>query len=119
MSLRPLPQPRKSHVKAGPAKDRLRRLHVVAANEYRRGPSGGTEKLVGASGTALSPLTPTGMARVNHESWTAESLSGPLPAGAPVHVVRVDGLRLLVWSEAGAVPGDEALSRTTKQKEEP
>ena len=79
----------------------------------------GTETLVGASGTTVSPLTPSGIARVNNETWTAESLSGPLPSGAPVHVVRVDGLRLLVWSEAGAVPGYEALGSTNKEKEEP
>jgi len=95
---------------------------VVPAIAYRHaapaaGP--GTEKLVGASGTALSPLAPSGIARVNNETWTAESLSGPLPAGAPVHVVRVDGLRLMVWSEAGAVPGHEALGLTNQEKEEP
>ena len=46
---------------------------------------------LGASGVTLSPLAPTGVARVNNESWTAESLSGPLPAGAPVHVARWRG----------------------------
>lgn len=92
---------------------------VVPAITYRhlRGPSRGTEQLVGAGGTTVSPLTPSGIARVNNETWTAESLSGPLPAGAPVHVVKVDGLRLLVWSEAGAVPGDEALVLTKQEKE--
>ena len=34
----------------------------------------------------------------------AESVSGPLPAGAPVHVLGVRGVRLEVWSEAGSVP---------------
>ena len=89
------------------------------AYRHARGAGPGTEQLVGASGTTLSPLTPSGIARVNNETWTAESLSGPLPSGAPVHVVRVDGLRLLVWSEAGAVPGHEALGSTNKEKEEP
>ena len=65
--------------------------------------------LVGSSGTVVSPLAPLGIVRVQGETWTAESISGPLPAGAPVHVVRVDGLRLLVWSEHGAVPGAEGL----------
>ncbi len=95
---------------------------VLPAIAYRRATLAvrlGTEKLVGASGTTLSPLTPRGIARVNNETWTAQSLSGPLPSGAPVHVVRVDGLRLLVWSEAGAVPGHEALGSTNKEKEEP
>jgi membrane-bound ClpP family serine protease len=99
----------------------LAAVFVLPALAFRhaRGPGGGTEQLVGASGTTLSALTPRGIARVNNETWTAESLSGPLPSGAPVHVVRVDGLRLLVWSEAGTVPGHEALGSTNKEKEEP
>jgi membrane-bound ClpP family serine protease len=94
---------------------------VLPALAYRHapGPGPGPGTLVGASGTTLSPLTPRGAARVNNETWTAQSLSGPLPCGAPVHVVRADGLRLLVWSEAGAVPGPEALGPTNKEKEEP
>jgi membrane-bound ClpP family serine protease len=69
----------------------------------------GADALPAAEGTAVTALSPTGVVRVAGESWTAESLSGPLPAGVPVHVVRVDGLRLQVWSEAGTVPGPEAL----------
>jgi membrane-bound ClpP family serine protease len=65
--------------------------------------------LSGADGNALTPLSPTGMVRVAGETWSAESVSGPLPAGAPVHVVRVRGLCLLVWSELGTVPGADAL----------
>lgn len=84
---------------------------VAPAVAFRRapGPPAGPKSLVGATGKALSALTPTGVCRVNNETWTAESLSGPLPAGAPVHVARVEGLRLLVWSEAGTVLGPEAL----------
>ncbi|HLY83929.1 MAG TPA: NfeD family protein [Acidimicrobiales bacterium] len=65
--------------------------------------------VAGADGIALTPLSPTGVVRVASEMWSAESVSGPLPEGAPVHVVRVRGLRLLVWSELGAVPGADAL----------
>jgi membrane-bound ClpP family serine protease len=68
-----------------------------------------TPPLAGAEGSALTALSPTGVVRVAGETWTAESVSGPLPVGAPVHVVSVRGLRLLVWSEAGSVPGAEAL----------
>jgi membrane-bound ClpP family serine protease len=63
----------------------------------------------GASGTAVTALDPVGVVRVASETWTATSVSGPLPAGAPVHVVRVDGVRLEVWSEAGTVPGHPVL----------
>jgi membrane-bound ClpP family serine protease len=93
---------------------------VIPAIAYRHAPvtAGAAKPLVGADGTTLSPLAPTGIARVNNETWTAESLSGPLPAGAPIHVVRVEGVRLLVWSEAGSVPGQDALGFTNQEKEE-
>lgn len=65
----------------------------------------------GGSGTAVTPLTPVGVVRVAGETWTGRSLSGSLPAGAPVHVVRVDGVRLDVWSEAGTVPDQWTLDR--------
>jgi membrane-bound ClpP family serine protease len=65
--------------------------------------------VAGTVGSALTALSPTGVVRVAGETWTAESLSGPLPAGAPVHVVKVRGLRLMVWSEVGTVPTAESL----------
>src|SRR5579875_1309395 len=93
---------------------------VVPAIAYRHhpGPGAGAEGLVGATGVALGPLSPVGVVNVKNETWSAQSLSGPLPAGAPVHVVKVEGLRLLVWSEAGTVLGPEALGEATKEKEE-
>jgi membrane-bound serine protease (ClpP class) len=63
----------------------------------------------GAEGTAVTPLSPMGVVQVAGEMWTAESVSGALDAGSPIHVVRVRGLRLLVWSEMGTVPGADAL----------
>jgi membrane-bound ClpP family serine protease len=74
--------------------------------------------LVGATGVALSPLGPRGIVKVSNETWSAESLSGPLPAGATVHVAKVEGVRLFVWSEAGSVLGLEAVDPTHKTKEE-
>ncbi|MGH9105536.1 MAG: NfeD family protein [Acidimicrobiales bacterium] len=93
---------------------------VLPAIAYRHaaGAAVGSTALVGAPGVALSALSPSGIARVNNETWTAESLSGPLPAGAPVHVAKVQGVRLLVWSEAGNVPGPEALGQIRQPKEE-
>jgi len=98
----------------------LAAILIVPAITYRRsaGPALGTAALIGASGITVSPLSPSGIARVNNETWTAESLSGPLPAGAPVHVARVEGLRLIVWSEAGKVLGPEALGSTQQSKED-
>ena len=93
---------------------------VAPAIAYRHvlGPPRGPEALVGAQGVALGRLEPTGVVNVKNETWTAESLSGPLPAGATVHVVKVEGLRLLVWSEAGTIPGPDVLGQTTQEREE-
>jgi len=84
---------------------------VLPAIAYRRTafPPQGTAALPGSTGVAVTALAPTGIARVNNETWGAKSVSGPLPAGAPVHVIRTEGVRLLVWSEAGSIPGPDAL----------
>ncbi|HZU71698.1 MAG TPA: NfeD family protein [Acidimicrobiales bacterium] len=63
------------------------------------------DPLKGAEGVALSDLRPAGTVRVGGETWSAESLSGDLPAGATVHVASRQGLRLRVWSDAGLVGG--------------
>jgi membrane-bound ClpP family serine protease len=65
--------------------------------------------LAGMSGVAVTPLQPSGVVQVASETWTAVSLSGPLPVGAPVHVVRREGVRLEVWSEVGTVPNERDL----------
>jgi membrane-bound ClpP family serine protease len=95
-------------------------LLIVPAIAYRKaaGPAVGNIPLAGANGIAIGALSPGGIVKVNNETWTAESLSGPLPAGAPVHVARVEGLRLLVWSETGTVLGPEDLDFSNQQKEE-
>jgi membrane-bound ClpP family serine protease len=80
---------------------------IASRGTLNASPLGST--LVGAEGVALGPLAPTGIARIKGETWTVESLSGPLPDGAPVHVARVEGLRLMVWSEQGVVLGPEEL----------
>ncbi|MGH9103515.1 MAG: NfeD family protein [Acidimicrobiales bacterium] len=65
-------------------------------------------RLWGADGVAVTELRPLGTVRVRGETWTAESLSGAVPAGAPVHVVEVEGLRLRVWSDSGSTTGPVA-----------
>ena len=59
----------------------------------------GAARLFGADGVAVTELTPEGTVRVRGETWTAESVSGRVPVGAPIHVMEVDGLRLRVWSD--------------------
>jgi len=72
---------------------------AVALPALRRRPPVGPGRLWGADGVAVTDLTPVGTVKVRGETWTAESMCGRLPAGAPIEVMEVDGLRLRVWSE--------------------
>jgi hypothetical protein len=60
---------------------------------------------VGAEGIATGDLSPEGIVRVNGENWTAVALNGSAPAGSPVHVMRVAGVRLEVWCDEPVEPG--------------
>jgi membrane-bound ClpP family serine protease len=69
----------------------------------------------GATGVAVTDLTPIGIVQVGGETWSAESVSGPLPAGAPVHALKPRGVRLEVWSEAGTVADANTLDTKENQ----
>ena len=80
---------------------------IVASTALRQRLRGGLAllpSLRGADGVAVTELRPMGVVRVGGETWSAESVSGPLPAGAPVHVLTARGVRLEVWSEVGTIP---------------
>ncbi|MHB8295651.1 MAG: NfeD family protein [Acidimicrobiales bacterium] len=59
----------------------------------------GAASLEGAEGVAVTDLVPAGMVRVAGETWSAESVRGTVRAGAPVQVIKVDGVHLAVWPE--------------------
>ncbi len=68
----------------------------------------GLEGLVGATGFAMTALDPAGTVRVRNETWSAESLSGPIAAGGAVEVASVrGGVKLFVRSAPGAEPGSK------------
>ena len=58
----------------------------------------GRESLVGKTGLSATVLDPRGEAQVAGERWTAIAAEGeaPIPTGARVEVVRVDGVKLIV-----------------------
>jgi len=58
----------------------------------------GPQALIGRMGEARTDLKPTGSVQVAGELWSAEIEPGetPVPAGSPVQVLAVRGLRLLV-----------------------
>ena len=85
---------------------------TVAGTALRQGggPVGWSAPVLrGVEGVAVTALDPVGVVQLAGETWTAESVSGPLLAGAPVHVISTQGLRLVVWSEHGTVPGPSVL----------
>jgi membrane-bound ClpP family serine protease len=59
---------------------------------------------VGAEGIAVGDLAPEGIVRVNGENWSAVALNGAAPAGSPVQVLRVAGVRLEVWCDEPLTP---------------
>jgi membrane-bound serine protease (ClpP class) len=60
-----------------------------------RRPQLGAEALVGEAGVAAGPLTPEGQIKLKGEIWRAVA-ERPVPDGAPVRVVAVEGLTLRV-----------------------
>ncbi len=87
----------------------------AALRQRLRGALVGLPELRGTTGVAVTPLEPAGIVRVGGENWSAKSVSGPLQAGAPVHVLGVRGVRLDVWSELGTVP-DHTMLATEEDK---
>jgi membrane-bound serine protease (ClpP class) len=75
----------------------------------RRRVQTGREALIGAVGIARSALAPQGTVFVLGELWKAESAGGAIPAGQPVRVTGIDGLRLNVRAARDA-PAKEGLA---------
>jgi membrane-bound serine protease (ClpP class) len=73
-------------------------IFVVRAIVAVRGtpPSAGQEALIGEEGVAVWGLSPEGLVRARKETWPARSVGPPIAQGAPVRVVRVEGIRLIV-----------------------
>ena len=71
---------------------------MIALRAQRAPARMGQESLLGKRGVAREAIDPHGSVQLGGELWTAELLEGeaPIPAGAHVEVVKVDGLRLVV-----------------------
>lgn len=77
-------------------------LVVTAVVRVQRQPAlGGKDHLVGKTGVVVRDLAPEGVVRVEAEEWTAIAERGTLPAGTPIRVTGVDGLRLKVVRARG------------------
>jgi membrane-bound serine protease (ClpP class) len=85
-------------------------LVVIRAAIRMRGgrPASGMAPLVGAEGTVVTDLDPSGIVQVASEEWTAEPQGGPVPRGARIRVVAVEGLRLKVVAVEGTKEPSQA-----------
>ncbi len=78
----------------------------AVARSLRRPPTSGSEGLVGAAGEVREACDPFGTVFVRGEYWRARAVSGSLPEGAIIRVIRVEGLLLLVGSPEGETSGE-------------
>lgn len=69
---------------------------VRGAVRARREPSRVGPPLAGAEGVAVSDVGTAGTVRVRGEEWSAEAVSGAIPAGSRIVVLEQEGLRLRV-----------------------
>ena len=70
---------------------------IPAALKAQRGPSHlALDNIVGSEGIAETSLGPDGIARVGAETWSAESVAGPIAKGERLRVVSAEGVRLKV-----------------------
>jgi membrane-bound serine protease (ClpP class) len=67
----------------------------------RRRVQTGRDAMIGALGVARSELAPEGTVFVQGELWKAETAGGVIPAGQPVRVTGINGLRLKVSAALG------------------
>ena len=78
----------------------------LVARSMKQQPAVGREALIGQVGRVRTPLDPEGMVWLDGALWKATTDHGPVPAGARVEVLEVDGLHLLVtpFKEAAVDP---------------
>ena len=72
--------------------------------------SGNADTLIGAEGTALNEMIPSGLVKIGDQTFEAFSESGPIDAGKAVRVVRLDVGRLVVAVIREKKPKDAPMS---------
>jgi membrane-bound serine protease (ClpP class) len=91
---------------------------VQAALRVRRLPRpAGLGEMVGERAVALSDIDPHGEVLARHETWSAESIGPPIPAGSRVRIVHVSGLRLTVAPVSQLRGRDELTGHGAAQSE--
>jgi membrane-bound serine protease (ClpP class) len=69
---------------------------MAVARARRRPVAVGAETLVGATGVAISPISPLGQVRLRGETWKARAEGEDLSRDERIEVIRTEGLTLVV-----------------------
>ena len=77
------------------------------------GKSKDVHSLIGAEGFSMGEMIPSGLVEIDGQSYEAFSESGPIDAGKPVRVVRLDVGRLVVVAMRVGKPKDAPMSDGT------
>ena len=77
------------------------------------GKSKDVHSLIGAEGFSMGEMIPSGLVQIDGQSYEAFSESGPIDAGKPVRVVRLDVGRLVVVAMRVGKPKDAPMSDGT------
>lgn len=72
-----------------------------------------SQALIGAQGISLDEMIPSGSVQIDGQSYEAFSESGPIDAGKPVRVIRLDMGRLVVASIRASKTKDTPTSEGT------
>lgn len=72
-----------------------------------------TGSLIGAEGTVLNEMIPSGLVQIGDQTFEAFSESGPIDAGKAVRIVRLDVGRLVVTVIREKKPMDAPMSHGT------
>ena len=93
-------------------------IGLLLLNDRRKPPGGKTwtgGRIIGQDGVAHNAISPEGTVVVASELWSARSSGGPIPKGAPVRVLEMDGMTAVVEAtipipvEESAALGDGAV----------
>jgi len=86
---------------------------TAGVRAQRRAVWSGIQTLIGATGVAVSDLTPNGVVQVQSESWSAVADQPPIQAGEAIQVVAVEGLRLRVKRFDSHEPSELSVDSST------
>jgi len=91
----------------------------IGSRALRQKPLVRLPAMVGSKGTAVSPLTPDGLVKIQGELWVAKSAAGTIETGQEVVVVAQDRLKLVVRAADSGQGGTGAIDEGNDNQDQP